>query len=182
VGRSGTVWITLDLVLLFKTEGSQRTSKEIHAGDAGKSDPGEGLQFRARNGQHGRLVVIKPKTAHQELTISPFVLSDSIEDASDRNATLLVAVSDSRFRDTWNLGDESKWIPSKPAVVVLDVGSVRWMRPGIHHFKNLGLTPARMVVHRMVKGRGPQRAADLSDLHSYKWFGCEVSTLVLIKF
>jgi hypothetical protein len=72
-------------------------------------------------------------------------LSSSIEDASDRNATLLVAISDCRFRDVRNLGDESEWTPSKPEIVAMSVGNVKWIRPGIHHFKNLGLATAKLV-------------------------------------
>ena len=83
--------------------------------------------------------------AHQELTVGPFVLNNAIENASDRNATLLVAVTDARFSDTRNLGDESEWIPSKPNIIVMNYGSVRWIRPGIHHFKNFGPITARLV-------------------------------------
>jgi hypothetical protein len=56
-----------------------------------------------------------------------------------------VAIADCRFRDTPNLGDESSWVPSKPNVVAMKAAGVKWIHPGVHHFKNLGRTPARLV-------------------------------------
>jgi hypothetical protein len=143
--HEGDVWTAIDpLVLMTKKDGKQ-TTKRVLAGEAAIVGSGEELQFHVDGDSHARLVIVKPKTAHQELTVGPFILSSTIEDASDRNATLLVAVSDCRFRDTRNLGDESEWIPSKPDIIMMKAGSVRWIRPGIHHFKNLGPMAAKLV-------------------------------------
>jgi hypothetical protein len=139
--QNGAVWVALDPVTLSRVKEGQRDNQRIHAGDSGKGAPDEDLQFRANGSLRGHLIVIRPKTPHQELTVGPFVLTNSIEDASDRNATLL----DCRFRDTQNLGDESTWKPGKHQIVRMRAGSVRWIDPGIHHFENLSQTPTRLV-------------------------------------
>jgi len=143
--KRGSVWVALDPFILSKNKGGQKSSKRVRAGDAEIVGSDEELQFRTESGLRARLVVIDPRMPHQELTVSPFTLSSSIEDASERNATLLVAISDCRFRDVRNLGDESEWTPSKPQIVAMSVGNVKWIRPGIHHFKNLGLATANLV-------------------------------------
>jgi hypothetical protein len=143
--QGGTVWTALDPVVLLATKDGQHSQKRIHTGDAATVGAGEHVEFRAGRGSRARLVLVKPKVTQQELTVEPFVLTGSLEDASDRNATLLIAISNSRFRDTRNFGDESEWKPGKPDIITMQSGSVRWIRPGIHHFKNLGLTPAKLV-------------------------------------
>jgi hypothetical protein len=143
--QGGTVWTALDPVMLLETKGGQQDQKRVHAGDAATVGAGEHVEFQAGHGLPARLVLVKPKMTQQELTVEPFVLTGSLEDASDRNATLLVAISNSRFRDTRNLGDESEWKPGKPDTITMQSGSVRWIRSGIHHFKNLGPTAARLV-------------------------------------
>jgi quercetin dioxygenase-like cupin family protein len=144
-GQAGTVWTALDPVVLLETKGEQQNQKRVHAGDAATVSAGEHIGFRAGRGLPVRLVLVKPKTTQQELTVESFVLTGSLEDASGRNATLLIAISNSRFRDTRNLGDESEWKPGKPDTITMRSGSVRWILPGIHHFKNLGSTAARLV-------------------------------------
>ena len=143
--QGGAVWTALDPVVLLETNGGQQKQKRVPAGDAATVGAGEQVEFRARRGLPARLVLVKPKMTQQELTVEPFVLTGSLEDASDRNATLLIAISNSRFRDTRNLGDESEWKPGKPVTITMRSGSVRWIRSGIHHFKNLGPTAARLV-------------------------------------
>jgi hypothetical protein len=143
--QRGDVWTAIDPVVLVTKKGGAQISRRVRAGEAAIVSSDEELKFHLESVSHSRLVIVKPKMAHQELTVGPFILSSSIEDASDRNATLLVAVSDCRFRDTRNLGDESEWIPSKPNIVTMSAGSVRWIRPGIHHFKNLGPIAAVLV-------------------------------------
>jgi hypothetical protein len=143
--QNGVVWVAIDTASLLTMRGGQRNTRQIHAGDSGMRGTGEELQFRADGGSRGRLVVIHPKTQHQELTVGPFDITTSLEDASDRNATLLVAITDCRFRDVRNLGDESTWKSSRPQVVEMMAGSVKWIAPGIHHFENTGRTPAKLL-------------------------------------
>lgn len=143
--QGGNVWVAIDPVVLVTNKGGMQTRRRVRAGEAAIVGSDEELEFRVESNSRARLVIVKPKIADQELTVGPFVLNSTIEDASDRNATLLVAVTDARFRDMRNLGDESEWIPSKPNIIVMNYGSVRWIRPGIHHFKNLGPMAASLV-------------------------------------
>ncbi len=143
--QGGAVWIALDSLVLKTNKGGQDSIKLVRRGESASVDPEASAQFGAESGRASHMLLVEPKTVHQELTVSPFVLSGSLEDASDRNATLLIALSNCHFRDTRNLGDESEWVPSKPEMVVMMAGGVKWIRPGIHHFRNLGSSPARMV-------------------------------------
>jgi hypothetical protein len=142
--QAGSVWIALDPVILKTAKVGLQNNKSIRAGDAGTISSGDELEFRVDGEPRARLVIVRPKTTHQELTVEPVVLG-SLEDGSGRNATLFVAVSDCHFRDIRNLGDESEWIPGKPAIIVMKAGNTRWIRPGIHHFENLGPTESKLV-------------------------------------
>ena len=143
--ESRAVWTVLDPALLaIKKDGSE-SRKQIRPGEAEVVGVDEQLVFQGQTGQGVRLIIVKPKGQHQDLTVSHFLASGSLEDASDRNATLLVAVTACRFRDTPNLSDESEWVPGKPIIVAMKVGTVRWIRPGMHHFKNLGSIAAKLV-------------------------------------
>ena len=84
--ESGAVWTALDPVLLTKKDGPQ-SSKRIKPGDAEVVGEDEQLVFRGQPGQQVRLIIVKPKGKHQDLTVTPFLASGSLEDASDRNAT-----------------------------------------------------------------------------------------------
>jgi hypothetical protein len=144
-GQQGTVWAAVDPLVLTTDENGQQSSKRVDAGTSATVGSHQKVGFRTGNRSTVRLIVIKPKRTEQELTVSPFTLSGSLEDASERNATLLIAISNSHFRDTRNLGDESEWKPDKPDIITMRSGSVRWIRSGIHHFKNLGPNAAKLV-------------------------------------
>ena len=143
--QEGDVWTAIDPIVLVTKKDGKQSIKRVLAGEAAPAGSGEELQFHVAGNLHARLVIIQPKMAHQELTVGPFILTSTLDDASDRNATLLVAVSDCRFSDTRNLGDESKWLPSKADVITMTPASAMWISPGIHHFNNLGHTPAQLV-------------------------------------
>ena len=143
--KSGVIWVALDPALLITKNDGLQGSKQIKPGDAEVVGVNEELVFQGQTGQDVRLILVKPKGPHQDLTVGPFLASGSLEDASDRNATLLVAVSACRFRDTRNIGDESEWKPGKPDIITMRPGSVRWIRSGIHHFKNLDPKAAKLI-------------------------------------
>ena len=143
-GRNGDVWVALNPVEIVTGMDRRQNRRKLQAGDAEFSDSTENLQFRVSEGSHAAVLVVRLKAPlAQKLTIEQ--ISPSFEDASDRNQTLLVAITDCHFRDTRNIGDESEWIPSKPNVVMMRAGEVKWIRPGIHHFENLGGSAARLV-------------------------------------
>lgn len=140
----GTVWIALDPMRLLVTRDGQQQTRSLQAGEAQFTD-GD-LQFQADRQGRSRLSLIVAKKPHQKLTISPgFLSGQDVEDASERDATLLVAISAVRFRDTRNLGDESEWIPSKPRVITMGPASITRLPAGIHRFHQLSRKRANVV-------------------------------------
>lgn len=131
----GTVWIARDPMMFAETSNGQHQVRPVPAGHVQSAETDEKAQWSAKPDSRARLLLVTPKTPHQELTIEPFLTGNrTSEDASDRNATLVVAISPIRFRDTQNRGDESQWIPSKPEIITLHSGGLKWISPGIHHF------------------------------------------------
>ena len=144
-GQQGDVWVSVDPLVLTINEADHQSRKQVGAGEAAIVDAGKEVQFNAAESSRSQLIIVEATAPHQALTVGPFIVNTSIEDGSSRNATLLVAVSACHFRDTRNRGDESEWIPSTPEVINMDAGTVRWIRPGIHHFKNLDQRPSKLV-------------------------------------
>lgn len=140
----GDVWIAIDSVELVTIKDGKGSRKLLDAGDSAIVRSEEQLLFRQKSTRSARLVIVRPKSSHQDLTVESFIL-DSLEDASDRNATLLVAISDCHFRDTRDLGDENGSLLGKPDAVLMKSGSARWILPGIHSFKTIGPTVAKLV-------------------------------------
>ena len=143
--QTGSIWVSLDPLVLVTRKDGRQNKRNVLAGNTGTIIAGETLTFEIEIGLHAQLIIVKPKMPQQDLTVGPFLQSNSLEDASGRNATLLIAISSSQFQDIRNLGDESEWKPGKPDIVTMRSGSVRWIRSGIHHFKNLGPNPAKLV-------------------------------------
>jgi hypothetical protein len=140
------VWIALDDNASISRTNARVDTEKVRAGAANALPSGAEMQLLNESQSIARLIVVDVKAASQPLTIDSLSVPSSLEDASDRNETLLVAVSPLQIRHTWNLGDESRWVPSKPDVLRMSQGEVRWIRPGIHHFKNLLRRPADFVL------------------------------------
>jgi len=140
-----TVWVTLDSIVFSGGKGGDQTPKRARAGDAATLNKGGQIEFRSANNLPAHLIVVRAKNTQQDLTVGSLSLTGGLEDASARNATLFVGISSSHFQDVRNLGDESEWLPSSPEKIVMQPGSVRWIKPGIHHFKNLGPGAAKLV-------------------------------------
>lgn len=121
-------------------------TEKVRAGAASAIVSGAEVHLLNESQSIARLIVIDVKTACQPLTIHSHSVTSSLEDASDRNETLLVAISPLQIRDTCNLGDESRWVPGKPDILRMSQGEIRWIGPGIHHFKNLLRHPAHFVL------------------------------------
>ena len=144
--KYGSVWVSLNSEMSFVPgESSKEKSKTIQIGEAGLVRPGTSVQFRAVGNPAGVLIVVEPKTTHQPLTITSLSLDTELEDASDSNETLLIAISACRLQDTRNTGDESEWIPSRPEIISLKAGHMRWLRAGTHHLENLGSDKSKLV-------------------------------------
>jgi len=141
----GTVWISLDSgVFVEALDGNARPTA---VGEAHAITAGQIVTFRGRQPSGGRLIVLVPHAIHQPLTVLSQTLSPGSEqdDASSRNETLIVAVTPVGLRDTWNIGDESSWIPSAPRIINLRPEQASWLPPGTHHLRNVLKAPSQFV-------------------------------------
>lgn len=141
----GSVWVALEDARFVITDAGVSQNKTVSAGDTGKVPPGNSVQFQNEKQGPARLIIVDVKTSLQDLTVQAFSISGSLLDASDRNETLIIALAPLRLRDVWNTGNESRWRPSKPEIIRMGAGDVRWIRPGIHHFSNQLRTLAKFV-------------------------------------
>jgi len=145
-GRFGAVWVDIGSELLMASGITGRhTVRHVGSGNAGYVHPSAAVQFGKPKNGTGQLVIVLPRGTHQEFTILPIVIDKQLEDASGRNLTLFVALENCRIRDIRNSGDESEWIGGEPRTISLRAGGTAWIAPGIHHFQNLGSTPAKLV-------------------------------------
>lgn len=95
-----------------------------------------------------QLVLVKIDTAFQRLTISQEDLDphQTLEDASDRNNTLVVALTPVMLHDVRDLSAEGEpWKSSAPRTISLMQGQSAWLAPGMHRVLNLRSTRARFI-------------------------------------
>jgi hypothetical protein len=114
----GSLWVALDNAALL-LNGAGATVRTVHAGEAELVAPGTEVFFRSLDNRPFRLIVIAVKRKLQDLTVqaSELKAGGELQDASDRNQTLLIALSSLRVRDVQNLASESEWKPGPPRVV-----------------------------------------------------------------
>ncbi len=105
------------------------------------------LDFRNTDQRSARLIVIDVKSAGQELTVQAYDLAvgQKLEEASETNDMLVIAISALKLRDVRDLGEEGNWKPSTPEVIAIASGGLRWVRAGTHEFTNLLPVQARFV-------------------------------------
>jgi hypothetical protein len=68
-----------------------------------------------------------------------------LQDASSRNKTLVVAVTDASFRDVIVGDDGNKVRPLGSSRFHLARGMTHWLKPGIHWLKNTGQRESRLI-------------------------------------
>lgn len=106
------------------------------------------LQLASSASTNASLVLITIKNTYQDLTIEDTVLThrQELEDASDRNVSLLVAISPMQLRDVRDQnGEGESWKSSNPTIIKLSAGQTVWLPPGMHRFRNLGDSTAHFV-------------------------------------
>jgi hypothetical protein len=94
------------------------------------------------------LVLVEVVSARQPLTIKATTLAPNqeLEDASDRNSTLLVAVAPLRLRDVSDLAEEGEpWKSGPQRNIELQKGEAAWLKEGMHRVRNAGNSVARFV-------------------------------------
>jgi hypothetical protein len=144
-GEQECAWIVLDEGLEVKKEGSSARERSTPA--TGKLSPRESAIFVNDADGPKRLITVEPKETIQELTVEKTVLAPNqkLQDASELNDTLLIAVTGVNLRDVRNLGDESHWKSSRPVFVRLRSGAVAWLKPGMHELKNVSSRSCEFV-------------------------------------
>jgi hypothetical protein len=94
------------------------------------------------------IVLVEIVSAQQPLTINATTLAPNgvLEDASDRNSTLLVAIDPLLLRDVRDLAEEGEpWKSSPQRKIELQKGQTVWLKKGIHRVRNAGSSEARFV-------------------------------------
>jgi hypothetical protein len=102
------------------------------------------------NDEHdSNVLLVKIGALQQSLTIETTQLKPKqmLEDASDRNITLIVALSPLTLRDVRNLEhDEGRpWRPALPRNLSLQYGKTAWLVHGMHRLTNQGHANARFL-------------------------------------
>lgn len=103
------------------------------------------VRFSAAN---PRLALVEVVASSQTLTITSHSLAahQELEDASDRNQTLIVALDSLEISDEHNLAAEGEpWKPSEIRVIRLQRGGTGWLNHGIHRVRNARSTIARFM-------------------------------------
>ena len=124
------------------------TSISLKAGDY-KTVSGKRSLEIAQSGQITiQLVLVEVVSARQPLTIEATTLAPNqeLEDASDRNSTLLVAIAPLRLRDVSDLAEEGvPWKAGPQRRIELQKGETAWLNKGMHRVRNAGNSVARFV-------------------------------------
>lgn len=95
-----------------------------------------------------RLALIEVVASSQALTITSQSLAShqELEDASDRNQTLVVALNSLELRDKRNLAAEGQpWKSSETRSIRLHGGETAWLNQGMHRVKNARSTVAKFI-------------------------------------
>lgn len=98
--------------------------------------------------QSAYLLIVNVRKARQAQTFDQVELGpgQAMEDASSRNATLLVALNPVRLRDIIDHSDEGE--PPRygeARLVELGTGKTAWLLPGMHQITNIGGSIAKFV-------------------------------------
>ena len=94
------------------------------------------------------IVLAEIVSAQQPLTINATTLAPNgvLEDASDWNSTLLIAISPLQLRDVRDLAEGGEPRKSGPQrKIELQQGQTVWLQEGIHRVRNAGSSEARFV-------------------------------------
>lgn len=122
-------------------------TNNLKAGDH-KEVSGGILELAPAPSKPTELVLVEVLSASQPLTVQSTTLArnQEVEDASDRNLTLLVAVDALRLSDVRDLSEEEEPWKSAPAKAInLQKGQTVWLQQGMHRLRNAGRTTSRFV-------------------------------------
>jgi hypothetical protein len=120
----------------------------LKAGDYQKIPRIHSLELSQSEPMPVPLVLIKVVATIQPLTIETTTLArhQELEDASDRNTTLLIAIDPLRLRDVRDLADEGEpWKSGPQKTIELQEGQTAWLPRGMHRLRNTGENGIRFV-------------------------------------
>ncbi len=124
------------------------TSTNLKAGDYKTISGKRGLEIAQSGLITIPLVLVEVISARQPLTIEATKLAPNqeLEDASDRNSTLLVAIAPLQLRDVKDLADEGEpWKSGPRRKIELQKGETAWLKEGMHRMRNEGSCVAWFV-------------------------------------
>jgi hypothetical protein len=124
------------------------TNTNLKSGEYREISSGESLELAPTKATAPRLLLVDIVASSQALTIEATKLSphQELEDASDRNETLLIALNNMQLRDERDLAEEGEPCkPSLPKVIRLNSGHSVWLKPGMHRVRNTGNSTASFV-------------------------------------
>ena len=125
------------------------TSTSLKTGDYKTVSGKRGLEIAQSGLITIPLVLVEVVSARQPLTIEATTLAPNqeLEDASDRNSTLLVAIAPLRLRDVSDLAEEgAPWKASPQRKIELQKGQTAWLKEGMHRVRNMGNSAARFII------------------------------------
>jgi hypothetical protein len=124
------------------------TSTNLKAGDYKTVSGERGVEISQSGLTTIPLVLVEVVYAHQPLTIGTTTLAPNqeMEDASDRNSTLLVAIAPLQLRDVKDLADEREpWKAGPQRKIELQKGETAWLKRGMHRIGNAGNSAAQFI-------------------------------------
>jgi hypothetical protein len=125
------------------------TSTNLKAGDYRTISGKRGLEIAQSGPITIPLVLVEVVFARQPLTIEAATLAPNqeLEDASERNSTLLVAIAPLRLRDVRDLAEEGEpWKSGPQRKIELQKGETAWLKEGMHRMRNVGNSVARFIM------------------------------------
>jgi hypothetical protein len=124
------------------------TSTNLKAGDYRTISGKRSLEIAQSGPITIPLVLVEVVFARQPLTIEAAILAPNqeLEDASERNATLLVAIAPLRLRDVRDLaGEGDPWKSGPQRKIELQKGETAWLKEGMYRIHNVGNSVARFI-------------------------------------
>ena len=120
----------------------------LKEGDYKEVSAGDDLSLSPVSAANPRLVLVEVVASSQALTINFEVLAahQQLEDASDRNQTLIIALDSLEVRDEQNSAAEGEpWKSSEIRMIRLQRGETGWLNYGMHRVRNARSMVARFI-------------------------------------
>ena len=152
-GSSALVVVALSRGTVAISHGAlnvDRNRLSLEKGDHKMWDQGTEIRVTNVGSSIAELAIVKMKTVgDQQLTVERIKLDPKqiLENASDQNLTLVLALDRVSLQDERSKGGEDEpWVKCDSHRIELDAGQTGWMSPGIHQVKNIGAGSAEFLM------------------------------------